>query len=319
MRWLERQHGLEPCLVAALLALLACLAPLALYALALALFGLPHVLSEAAWIRRSYRRQLPGRWWALLLATLLIQALARLAGWQGSLSPRDVAWLDLATLALAFCTVLAAREALRAPWRSCVLALAVAGLLLAGQHSGWQLALLAVLSIAHNFTPLLLAPAQSHWGGRPLRPTLRLLFCLPLCLLLLPWLGWQPFAASAQLPAPGEPAMLGLPSPLAFAPALVLAQCLHYYSVIRLLPGATLGEQAPPARSYRKLLPALAACAALSAYFACAYSDARALYAVAAGAHAWLEWPLILLLTGLKPAAPAAPPLASLNLSRPLP
>lgn len=319
MRWLERQNGLEPYLVAALLTLLACLAPLALYALALALFGLPHVLSEAAWIRRSYARQLPRRWWLLLLATLLIQALARLAGWRGYFSATDVAWLDLATLALAFASVLAARNVLRAPWRSGTLALTLAALLLAGLRGGWQIGLLAVLSVAHNFTPLLLAPAESHWGGRPLRPTLRLLFCLPLCLLLLPWLGWQPFAASAQLPAPGEPAMLGLPSPLAFAPALVLAQCLHYYTVIRLLPGATLGEQTPPARSYRKLLPALAACAVLSAYFAYAYSDARALYAVAAGAHAWLEWPLILLLAGLKAAEPASPPLASLNLSRPLP
>lgn len=318
MHWLERRKRLEPYLVAVLLALLACLAPLALYALALALFGLPHVLSEAAWIRRSYARQLPGRWWALLLATLLIQALARLAGWQGSFSASDVAWLDLATLALAFCTVLAAREALRAPWRSGALALTVAGLLIAGQNSSWQLALLALLSIAHNFTPLLLAPARSQWGGNPLRPTLRLLFYLPLCLLLLPLLGWQPFAHGTQLPVPGEPAMLGLPSPLAFAPALVLAQCLHYYSVIRLLPGATLAGQEPPDRSYRKLLPALAACAALSVYFACAYSDARALYAVAAGAHAWLEWPLILLLAGLKPASQQALPIAPLNIPRPL-
>ncbi len=75
--------------------------------------------------------------------------------------------------------------------------------------------------------------------------------------------------------------------------AIVLAQCLHYYCVIYLLPRAEVQRVGKAVMSSQMQLGALAAASLMLAYYVSDYGAARKLYAVAAGAHAWLEWPVL--------------------------
>mgnify|MGYP006274696433 CR=1 FL=1 len=93
-------------------------------------------------------------------------------------------------------------------------------------------------------------------------------------------------ALAAQLPFGATPALLS---------AVALAQVLHYYCVIRLLPAAEARRSGRAMLSPGACAAALAATAALAAYFWADPAAARGLYAVAAGAHAWLEWPVLLM------------------------
>jgi len=73
------------------------------------------------------------------------------------------------------------------------------------------------------------------------------------------------------------------------AGALVLAQCLHYWAVLVKLPAQVKIWPTP-----RWRWAALALSGLMSVGFIWDFSAARGWYAVAAGAHAWLEWPLLL-------------------------
>jgi hypothetical protein len=295
--------AVEIACVALALSLAAALAPLPLYLVSLSLFGLPHVLWELGWIRRVYGDVLSrGRWFAIA-AILALQALARLGAWSGSLDPALVATLDLLTLALA---MLACIGATRTPgtWRrmaSGVVAAAIGAGLIWAIDRGEVVAVLMLLGIAHNFTPVLLAPGEARLDGTPARRILARLFLLPWLLALLVWLAVPSHGEGAALAGmPAEASWLGRQWPDVLRAALsglVLAQCLHYYAVIRLLPGTLAQPLAAP----RAIMVALAASAALGLYFLADFGDARRLYAVAAGVHAWLEWPLVLLiLSGLR-------------------
>ena len=77
--------------------------------------------------------------------------------------------------------------------------------------------------------------------------------------------------------------------------AAALAQCLHYYAVIRWLP--TLLPARPGACLPRRWVYVIVlASLALSVLFVLDYQNARWLYGAAAGVHAWLEWPLLVLI-----------------------
>lgn len=70
-----------------LLLLLAALwLPLPLYLTALALFGLPHVIWEMAFLRSRYAGRWSLNWWIALWLVLLIQAGMRTGLWLGSVS-----------------------------------------------------------------------------------------------------------------------------------------------------------------------------------------------------------------------------------------
>lgn len=279
------------------IALAAWLAPVPLYVLALALFGLPHVIWEIAWIRTATADRLPWSWWRLLIGVLLLQAAGRAAalfGWIGA----DLAGaVDLLTLALAVGLVAflpttgSASDALRLRGLGIVGSLALAWIVFAGDLQT-VMAALVVLSIAHNFTPVLLQtlgrrnPTKASWS-------LGAMFVLPLLTLFLP----ESQVAAAlidEIPwRPAEIAWLG-DTPMNVLSALVLAQCLHYLAVIRVLPRhmGNAWSAAP------WLWPALGATALLAIGFAMSFPDARRVYAIAAGFHAWLEWPILLALVG---------------------
>lgn len=292
--------------VAGLLALAAIIAPGPLYVLALTVFGLPHVLWELAWLRATYGKQLPQAWWYLLFAILAVQLITRLGAWLGLLASELVAGFDLVTLAL----VLVASAALIATEQGCrrwgrlLLALGLSALLMMAVRSATVVLPLMLLAIAHNFTPLFLVPTSAKLHGKSARRILLHLFALPVLIVLglsLDGLwGFGLYQPLGHVWLPSEATWLGHYLPTAAAgilSGLVLAQCLHYYSVIRLLPAATQ----TPKIALPWQLGAIAIAALLSTYFLYDFGEAKGLYAVAAGFHAWLEWPLILMIISGRP------------------
>ncbi|HVL08640.1 MAG TPA: hypothetical protein VM512_05725 [Burkholderiaceae bacterium] len=278
--------------------------PVPLYLVSLALFGLPHVIWEMAFLRSRYGTRWPAMWWRALWLVLLVQAALRTAVWYGTYPAALSAITDLLALLLLGAIVLLAPRG--TGWRARLSGAMLAGVMFWLLERGEVLGALLILALLHNLTPLALAwdLAREHRQARRLAWTISALFVLPL---LIAASGWQGSTA-LLLNSHGRLLDGQLPGTWsgAFRPALlsavVLAQCLHYYCVIVLLP------QAERARTARDVLPAplrnvaLAAAGLLAIYFVSDYQNARALYAVAAGAHAWLEWP-VLLMALLGPAA----------------
>jgi hypothetical protein len=281
------------------IAVLAAVAPLPLYLVALSCFGLPHVLCELAWVRRAVGPRLPSTWWLGLAAILAIQAGGRLAAWKGWITSAPAIEIDVLTLALALWLVLALPLSLTG-WRIWLmrgLALGSGVLLSMTVTLGsveMIMALLVGLSVLHNVTPLGLA-RLGHPEGGSWAPGMGWMILLPLLLLPLPWL-----AGDAAAPANLRPMELNWLQPrLPFTfgglfSALVLAQCLHYYAVLRLLPRGLAPQW--PARRWVWL--AVAASLALTLGFLWDFPEARRLYALAGGIHSWLEWPVLLCLLG---------------------
>lgn len=160
--------------VAAALGALALWQPAALYLVALAVFGLPHVMWEMAWVWPLWRDRVPRLVWVGLLAALLLQAAARLGLWFGRIDAPTASACDAATLALALLATLGLAPRLSAGRRllfvAVALGLPIALLWLADTPQ--VLGVLAVLAIAHNFTPVALAPAHARIGAWPARQVL---------------------------------------------------------------------------------------------------------------------------------------------------
>ena len=303
-------------LIPAALALLACWQPLPLYLVALALFGLPHVIWEAGFLRSRYAARWPLPWWLALWAVLLLQAGIRTAVWLGAFSADAAQIVDLLSLLLLGIVLACAPGG--TGWAARLAGLALAGAMLWLLEQGEILTALLLLAILHNFTPLAMvwdmarkgADGRADPAARQLAWHLSILFALPLLLACGLWnMPAAPAAVAAygplldsQLPA----AWGGLHRP-ALLSAIVLAQCLHYYSVIVLLPAAERR------RTGRALMPpllcafAVAAAALMGTYYLHDYMAARKLYAVVAGMHAWIEWPVLLMaLLGAGSAASAS-------------
>ena len=277
--------------------------PATLYLVALSVFGLPHVLWEMAWVRRVWGPTLPRLFWGGLLAALALQACSRVALWRDRIDASTAALCDAGTLALALMTALTLFRGAKPGQRGWLLVLAVSvpALLIGIADTPEVMAVLAVLAIAHNFTPIGLVPAGARIGRWPARAVLVCLFAAPLLLFVLLWMGGD----SVYRPSSWQPTELGWAESVsprlasALLPALVWAQCLHYLAVLHLLPKAVgTAWQGMP---WRPL--ALAGCLLLLAGFVTDFTVARGLYAVAAGAHAWIEWPLVLI-AGLGLARP---------------
>lgn len=291
--------------VGSVLSVMAAVAPLPLYVSALAIFGLPHVLWEMNWIWRTYERSLPMLGVMTLFAILLLQAVARLGTWRGVVPANTTMVVDVMTLTLlTFAAAILMRQYEgRRKWLGIFLALAISAGLIVAVETDSVAGVLVLLAIAHNFTPLALMPPGQHLGGIRAGRALGLLFALPWLVAALVWAAGPVFsladASSLVLGKawlPPEAVWLQKSFQWSFAAllsGLVLSQCLHYYCVLRLLP-ATLQVFAP--RNW--LLWAVLVSTLLTVYFAFDFSSSRKLYSVAAGAHAWLEWPLILLLLG---------------------
>jgi GNAT superfamily N-acetyltransferase len=289
--------------------------PLATYGVTLALFGLPHVVSELRYVDARFGRRLGARllWlFAGLLGAIVFGRLGSALGWWSGQTRLEL----LLVAGLALPAVLAPGARLR--WRLVAVA-AVAGL--AAGVIWAPVAVIVTLAVAHNFTPLGFVAERLEGCRRKhaLAAGALLFVALPLLLLTgVPQglLGTYPDAA--PLPAGGlEPQLRVFVIPAwqgeGFAPLLFAAaaftQCLHYLYVLVLLPaydrdGAWWGGS-PSDPGRRSLLPwpspvafalALAGVACVSlALFLVDFGAARTWYGLAAAVHAWIEVPVLLL------------------------
>ena len=281
----------------ALLLPLAVFLPLPLYLFSLALFGLPHIVWEMGYLRSRYAARWPRRWWYAVGLVLLLQASMRAGTWLGAIPAASSViadWLALLLLMLAL-----ALAPFRTGWGVRIAGLFLASAVLWMLEQGDFLAALMVLAIAHNFTPLAMAwdLARDHPPARTLAWTVTGFFMLPLVVAASGWGEFAPsvFASFAPFLNGQLPAKWGGAYRPALLSAMVLAQCLHYYSVIHLLPGAERQRTGWPVVTPAVRLGTVLAVILLLAYFQADYGTARKLYAVAAGAHAWLEWPVLLM------------------------
>ena len=290
------------------LTLVTAAAPLAVYTVLLAGFGLAHVLSEFAYVDRRFGRRLgPGQIAACALLLLIA------AGWRAAgvfhLIPAGQALVaELATVVLLILAVAAP-----AGPRSAGLALAAAlPLGLATALAPFETAV--VLSIGHNFTPLGLLfdalPRRRRVMGMTLALggfiALPLLVAsgLPRALLGLGLENFDPLATGGiarhihvYVPRGWQDG----PSAMDLFAASVVAQAAHYVAVIgvlpRLLPGASRGLLPWPR-------PALFAAAVIAGSavgvvgFLDDFAGARGLYGIVASVHAWIELPLLVLIAG---------------------
>ena len=278
------------------LLILALFIPLPLYLVSLALFGLPHIVWELGFIRQRYAGRWPVGWWLALWIVLLGNATIRAGTWLGLCSAETSQAIDIITLLLLALIVACAPRHMG--WRVRIVGMSIACVMWWLLQQSEVLTALLIMSLAHNFTPVLLAwdLAADLPERRPLAWRISLLFALPWLIVLVAWA--HPYSPGAwhayvplldhQLPATWIARRQALWS------AIALAQCLHYYCVIHLLPASQRQAGQPPLLPRAIQLTTLLTVALLLVYYVVDYAAARKLYSVAAGVHAWLEWPVLL-------------------------
>ncbi len=288
-------------LVAGALLLGALWLPLPLYLVSLAVFGLPHVIWEMGFLRSRYAKRWPWGWWLVLWLMLLVQAGVRSAVWLDATSGTVGQIVDLLSLLVLGLIVVAAPRG--AGWWVRGAGLAVAGGVWLLLEHGAVLEALLVLAVLHNFTPLAMVwdmarDASHHRRTCALAWAVTGLFLLPVLLAFSGWSGAIVPATLAEhvhlLQAQWPLQWVGLHQQ-AMLSAIVLAQCLHYYSMIVMLPREHRQRGGQAVLPHWARLGSWMAVALLIAYYAVDYRGARSLYAVAAGIHAWLEWPVLLM------------------------
>jgi len=280
---------------------LAMLAPGPLYVCALAVFGLPHVVWELGFLRSRYFSRWPVGWWGVLILVLLTHAALRALAWIGVVSAQAQQVLDLLALATLMLVVVGAPKV--AGWPARLAALLASGAVWAALECGRIGEVLLALALLHNFTPVAFAwdMARDVPRYRPQARVASLIFMLPLGLVALGLVGWWPAPLSGlglswlDGQVPGLSGAAGGALRAALLSAAVLAQCLHYYYVLKVLPRAEEQRTGHAPVPYWLCACTLVLTAGLAIYFVQRFGGARQLYGVAAGFHAWLEWPLLLL------------------------
>lgn len=283
---------------ALLLTGLAMAVPGPLYLVALALFGLPHVVWELGFLHSRYKGRWPLRLLMLCGSVLLVHAGLRTANWLGVFSATAMQVADLLALLLLMLMLAVSPRVLG--WGPRLGALAAGLAIMAALDAGHVAGTLLFLALAHNFTPVGLAwdiarqdPAcrQLAWGASGL-------FVLPLPMVAVGAAGYWPTPLTIDgtegLSNAFSDAASGSLQHAIFS-AMVVAQCLHYYFVIKVLPATERLRTGQHPLPRRVRLWAIVVSAGLAAYFAHDYGAARQLYAVAAGLHAWIEWPILLM------------------------
>lgn len=309
---------------ALLLAAVALAAPLPVYALSLAAFGIVHVLTELAYVDHRFSDRVATRvgqiWIVLLGAVVLVRILAI----TGSLEGEPRAWSELGLVTLLALSVLpiarrSPRQALLAS--VCVL---VVGLLLVGSACA-PFETLVILAFLHNLTPIgFLAEAlEGKQRQRAMRLSVVLFVAVPALLLSgLPRLALLSLGldnghwhlggvgmADDHLGAFVPRAWIAGTTAFDLFTAAVYLQCLHYAVVIGVLPRLARrseGEQAqtvPWPQGPRFVWLLIAASGGSLLLFAQSFSEARSLYGIFGAVHAWIEVPILLAALALPPIA----------------
>ncbi|MBI5264340.1 MAG: hypothetical protein HY852_21285 [Bradyrhizobium sp.] len=310
-----REHRIRAAFVAVTLAapviiIVTVAQPLLVYSLTLATFGLAHVLSELRYVDRRFSRSLERRE-LVAIAVLLLGALAaRISGVSGLVGIGTALPVELGFVVAMALSV--ARGSLAQRGLAATIGTALGAATFAAPFDT-----AVSLSILHNLTPLAFL-----WELAPRRSRTIIILVASIVFVALPLLvatglprlvlqTWLP-ATSALDPLAAGPLASQLyvyvPSPLLHRAeaidlfsASVVAQCAHYAAVIIVLP-TMLAARDPEAQG---IVPwpkgvifaaLLAAASAFAAYrFSLGFVSARALYAIAASVHAWIEVPLIVI------------------------
>jgi len=296
----------------------AVLAPLWTYALSLALFGLPHVLTELRYVDERFGARL-GRatvaWLVIGLAGIVLLRLLALGG-AGHADVRVLLELLVgAMLVGAAVPLLAHRGRLDLAASLSITAL------LAG--AWWApFATIVVLALLHNLTPV--GFLAERLRGRARRAAL--LACvvvfgaMPLLIAggafgaLLDTLALRatdagPFATGEldlHLAAYVPPALLDSAFAFDLFAAAAYLQCMHYAVVLLVLPrlsggSETAGARLPWPRPAMFIATTVAAGAVATIGFLFDFHGTRDAYAVLAAVHAWLEIPVLALACGVGP------------------
>jgi hypothetical protein len=296
--------------------------PLATYTTTIALFGLAHVGSELRYIDYRFGPRLRGGLGVWLIAPLAIAVAARVASIAGWLAPTVTVTAELGAGALMMVAFVACMSRHRLVGAAVSAALVVGAVLA-------PFTTLLCLAIGHNFTPLAFLADALPRGVRRRAMLLLLIPFVALPLLIATGLPYRALAA-AGLVAPDATLFAGgslddnvgayVPIRFLDAPwalhafsAAVFAQCMHYVSVILILPrliddaDVPARAIAPWPRAGRFALYLAAATLALAVAFTVDFAAARKIYALAALVHSWLELPILLLALD-RPAMAAVTP-----------
>jgi hypothetical protein len=286
----------------------AAIAPLWVYALSLAAFGLPHVLTELRYVDERFALRTTERVRAGLVLLLLAVVAVRLAGLGGvGTTPMRIG-LELALgVVLVLWPLLQVRGL--ALWPGLLLAAALA----------WGTATapattMVLFALLHNLTPigLLAERLRGRDRRRALLGCVVVFVLVPLAMLLLP----PPAVLHGPL-GTGEldqhlavfvPERLhgGEAGDRLFAIA-AWWQCVHYAIVLHVLPrlgGGPEGRAWPRPQAFARGV--LVAGAVMALAFASGFGTARAAYGVLAAVHAWIELPVLALAAGAIFASPRA-------------
>lgn len=299
--------GLSILLTAALAAAM----PLFVYSTTLATFGLAHVLSELRYVDGRFGPRVGRRlrlWLGALLLAVVLSRIGRIAGWlQGD-------WVTAMELGFVLALGAGALPALRgAGPMAWIVALTALGGLAAGLIVS-PLAAMMTLAVLHNWTPLgFVAEALRGAERRRAMAIGALVFGLVPALLAsglpiraldaaglyfpeLTLLGTGPLAKNLYVYVPRAWHDSALAAPL-FS-AVVFAQCMHYATVIHVLPALDGQTRTGPLSGLRPGVffgGVLALGTLLLFGFTQDFGQARSVYGVAAAVHAWVEVPLLIL------------------------
>ncbi|WP_431678587.1 hypothetical protein [Kitasatospora sp. KL5] len=295
--------------VAAVLALMLALrAPATLAVLGLATFGILHNVLELRYVAGRFEQVLAGPFLRLLLVLITGIVVCRLLP-PGAFSRTAEILLAYGLLAAACLHALRGR----------LLPLAAA-LLVLGAAAAASLAFPAyhfvVLAHLHNLVPLVFL-----WEWSRALPRGRGLFLAVQCgwVLAVPALLLAGALDGVLAPAAGgvarleaaytPPAWLHTAAGLRFVAVFAFLQTMHYVVWVWFLPryapdaSAAFERRVPVLRGGRAWALGAAAGAALAVLFATDWAQGKALYAAVASYHAYLEFPVLLLLvSGLAPA-----------------
>ncbi|GAA4837779.1 hypothetical protein [Kitasatospora terrestris] len=294
--------------LAAGLALVAALrAPAGLAVLGLATFGILHNVLELRYVSGRFERILTGRFLALLLGLISGIVVCRLL--PPGAGPRAAEiLLCYGVLAAACLHALRRRPVLLGAALVVVLAASAASLSFPEYH-------FVVLTHLHNLVPLLFL-----WEWSRTLPRGRAVFlavqcgwvlavpALLLCGVLDGWMAPGTTATDRLAGAYTPPAWLHTSAGLRFVAVFAFLQTMHYVVWVWFLPryapeaSAAFERRVPLLRGPRAWLLGAAAGAALAVLFASDYAQGKALYAALASYHAYLEFPVLLLLVlGMAP------------------
>ena len=293
-------------------ALAATAAPLLVYSLSLAAFGLPHVLVELRYVDARFHRRLgTGRLLVALLSLLLAVAALRLAGIAG-------AELPVSSMAVELWIVIALAATVLPLLRGTALVLGVATIAaLAIGVTTAPLTTLVLLACLHNLTPVgFIAEATRGRARRLSMVVCGLVFAVVPALILTGAPGaiaahldllhidlslldigtWRDHAGVFVPPLVDDDA-----TAVRWFSAVAYLQCMHYAAVIHVLPRLLdrgHGEPAtllawPRERIFALVVAGLGFLFLLG--FAAAFVQTRAIYGVFAAIHAWIELPVLLL------------------------